>query len=174
MSDEKSGNRQVQSLLEGIATKINNSPVLNGGFDRMMVIVQHIEEKQAETGQKVDKIHDGLYDPIDGLYARVQKVELATEKFAEKQSEHIDLDEQNMAEINESLKKLSAATGDLEKKAETTIKLKKIAGDDLEKLDSTIKVKTTWSDAWAKIIWFVVGGVGAALGKAVWEYVAHR
>lgn len=174
MSDEKSGNKQVQSLLEGIASKINNSPVLNGGFDRMMVMVQHIEEKQGATAEKVDKIHDGLYDPIEGLYARVQKVESTTAQFIEKQLEHIESDELNMAQINENLKKLAASTGDLEKKAETTIKLKKIAGDDLEKLDSTIKVKTTWSDAWAKIIWFVVGGVGAALGKAVWEYVAHR
>lgn len=163
MSDPKSDNKQLQMLVESIALKINSSPALNGGFDRMLVMVEHIQEKQEETSDKVDKIHDGLYNPDSGLYARVKMVESASEMFGK-----------NHASIATDLKKLTAADEDLAKKAETTSKLKKIAGEDLEKLESVIKVKTAWSDIWTKAIWFVVGGSLAALGKAIWDAVAHR
>jgi uncharacterized protein YaaN involved in tellurite resistance len=175
MSDPKSdASKQLQIIVESIATKINNSPVLNGGFDKMMVIVEHIQEKQQETGAKVDKIHEGLYSPDDGLYARVRMVENVTADFAKKHAEHITNDEKNMKEISENLKKLATVDEELVKKVETTTKLKKIAGDDLEKLESVIKVKSAWGDIWSKAAWLVVGGTLAAIGKAVWELVAHR
>jgi uncharacterized protein YaaN involved in tellurite resistance len=174
MSDTKSDNKQLQLMVESIAQKINTSPVLNGGFDKMMVIVEHIQEKQQETSEKVDKIHDGLYNPDDGLYARVKMVETATEQMVKSHAAHIAADEKNMKEINDSLKKLSSTDDDLSKKVETTSRLKKIAGDDLEKLESVIKVKSTWSEWWGKAVWLVVGGVLAAIGKAIWEAVGHR
>jgi hypothetical protein len=174
MSDTKSTDKQLQLLVESIATKINSSPALNGGFDKMMVIVEHIQEKQQETSDKVSKIHDGLYSPDDGLYARVKMIETSQADFTKKHAEHIANDEKNMREINDSLKKLTTQDEELTKKVETTIKLKKIAGDDLEKLESVIKVKSAWGSIWSKAAWLLVGGTLAAIGKAVWELVAHR
>lgn len=163
MSDTKSDNKNLQLLVESIANKMNSSPALNGGFDKMLVMVEHIQEKQEETGEKVNKIHEGLYNPDTGLYARVKMIENTTELFGK-----------NHAAIAANLKKLTAVDEDLTKKAETTSKLKKIAGEDLEKLESVIKVKSAWSDIWTKAIWFVVGGSLAALGKAIWDAVAHK
>jgi len=174
MSDIKSDNKTLQLLVESIAHKINTSPALNGGFDKMLVIVEHIQEKQVETGEKMDKIHEGLYNPDDGLYARVKMVESATENFAKIHAAHIQSDEKSMREISNSLKKLSTTDEDLSKKAETTSRLKKIAGEDLEKLESVIKVKSTWSEIWSKAMWLVVGGAFAAIGKAIWEAVGHK
>jgi len=175
MSDIKSdNNKQFQLMVENIAQKISTSPVLNGGFDKMMIIVEHIQEKQEETSKKVDKIHDGLYDPDDGLYARVKMVETMTEQMAKSQAVHLATDEKNIKEINESLKKLSSTDEDLNKKLETTSKLKRIAGDDLEKLESVIKVKSAWSEWWGKAFWLIVGGILAAAGKAIWEVVGHK
>jgi hypothetical protein len=175
MSDTKSdaNTRHLQLLVESIASKINSSPALNGGFDKMMVIVEHIQDKQGETTEQLKEIHNGLYDPNEGLYARVKMVETATERFAQAHAEHISNDEKNMREINESLKKLTVQDEDLSKKVETTTKLKKIAGDDLEKLESVIKVKSAWASIWSKAAWLLVGGTLAAIGKAVWELVAH-
>jgi uncharacterized protein YaaN involved in tellurite resistance len=174
MSDTKSDNKQLQLMVESIAQKINTSPVLNGGFDKMMVIVEHIQEKQQETSEKVDKIHDGLYNPDDGLYARVKLVETDIKQMVKSHTAHLAADEKNMKEFNDSLKKLSSTDDDLSKKAETTSKLKKIAGDDLEKLESVIKVKSAWGDWLGKAVWLIVGGAFAAIGKAIWEAISHR
>jgi peptidoglycan hydrolase CwlO-like protein len=161
-------------MVEGIAKKINGAPALNGGFDRMMVIVEHIQEKQEETTKKIDKIHEGLYEPDEGLYARVKAVEGSAVGFAEKQIKHFTSDEKNLSDINASLKVLSDKDEELEGKAETIIRLQKIAGEDLEKLESVIKVKNTWFDASSKIFWLLAGGALAAIGKTVWETIFHR
>lgn len=178
MSDTKSNqsveNRNLQMMVEGIAKKINGAPALNGGFDRMMVIVEHIQEKQEETTKKIDKIHEGLYEPDEGLYARVKTVEGSAVSFAEKQMKHFTSDEKNLSDINASLKTLSNKDEELEAKAETIIKLQKIAGEDLEKLESVIKVKSTWLDASSRIFWLLAGGALAAIGKTVWETIFHR
>lgn len=178
MSDTKSNqsveNRNLQMMIEGISKKINGAPALNGGFDRMMVIVEHIQEKQEETTKKIDKIYNGLYEPDEGLYARVKTVEDTSTNFSEKQVKHFTSDEKNLNDINASLKKLSDKDEDLETKAETIIRLQKIAGEDLEKLESVIKVKNTWFDASSRIFWLLAGGTLAAIGKTVWETFFHR
>lgn len=173
MSDIKT-DKELQLLVESIANKINRAPALNGGFDRMLVIVEHIQDKQEQTANKLDKIHDGLYEPNDGLYARVKMVETVTADFAKKQAEHLGYDEKNMKEMNESLKKLTDIDTDLGRKAETTQRLKKIAGEDLEKLEAVIRVKSLWAGVWSKAAWLLGGGILAAIGKTLWELLAHR
>jgi hypothetical protein len=171
MSDPKSDNKELMLLVESIATKINGAPALNGGFDRMLVLVEHIQDKQEETCLKVDKIHEALYEPKDGLYARVKMVETATADFASRQAAHLAIDEKNIFAINESLKKLDVSDHELARKTEITEKLKKVAGDDLEKLGSIIKIKSLWSELATKAAWLVVGGVLVEIGKTVWELV---
>jgi len=170
MSDTKSSqpmvNRRLQMVIEDIAKKINGAPALNGGFDKMMVIVEHIQEKQDETTKKIDKIYDGLYEPDDGLYARVKTMEDSSNNFT--------ADEKTLNDLNASLKKLADKDAELEEKADTTERLKKIAGEDLEKLESVIKVKTNSFDFLAKITWLLAGGALAAMGKAAWEALFSR
>lgn len=173
MSEIKS-DRQLQVLLEGIASKLNGSAVLNGGFDRMIVMIEHIQEKQAEASGKIDSIQEGLYDPNTGLYTRVKTVEAAMGKMVELHAMHIAEDGKHLLEINENLKSLVEVDNQLEKKTATVVRLQKIAGDDLEKLESVIKVKSAWGNAWDKVVWLLVGGVVAAMGKALWEVFGHR
>jgi type I site-specific restriction endonuclease len=140
----------------------------------MLVIVEHIREKQDDTTEKINKIHDDLYEPDDGLYARVKMVEAIAADFAKKQTEHLATDERTLISLNESLKKLSEKDDDLGKKAETTLRLKKIAGEDLEKLESMIRVKNIWLNIWSKAVWLLGGGVLAAIGKTVWEIISRK
>lgn len=174
MSETKTDNEELQLAVESIAKKIHGAPALNGGFDRMLVIVEHIREKQDDTTEKINKIHDDLYEPDDGLYARVKMVETVAADFAKKQAEHLATDEKTLISLNESLKKLSEKDDDLGKKAETTLRLKKIAGEDLEKLESMIRVKSVWLNVWSKAVWLLGGGILAAIGKTVWELVSRR
>lgn len=178
MSDTKSNqttdNKELRLLVENIAKKINGAPALNGGFDRMMVIVEHIQEKQEETTKKIDKIYDGLYEPDEGLYARVKTIEDSSADFVQIQAKHFASGEKTLMNLNESLKKLADKDIELEEKAETTIRLQKIAGEDLEKLESVIQAKSTWFNIWSKAIWLVGGGVLAAIGKTLWEIVSRR
>lgn len=173
MSETKTDNKELQQTVESIAKKIHGAPALNGGFDRMLVIVEHIREKQDDTTEKINKIHDDLYEPDDGLYARVKMVENVTADFAKKQTEHLITDERTLVSLNESLKKLSEKDDDLGKKAETTLRLKKIAGEDLEKLESMIRVKSVWLNVWSKAVWLLGGGILAAIGKTVWELISR-
>ncbi len=176
MSDTKIDNKEPQNkdlqvVVETIAKKINNSPALNGGFDRMMVIVEHIQEKQEEANNKMDRIHDSLYDPDDGLYARVKSVEVVTSDFAKRQDEHLSSDEKVLSQLTNSLKKLNE---DLMDKLVTTKKLKKIAGDELERLELMIRSKNVWLSIWSKAAWLLGGGILAAVGKTVWDLIVRR
>lgn len=174
MSDTKTENKDIQQMVIEIAKKLQNAPALNGGFDRMLVIVEHIQEKQNETTQKINRIHDGLYEPDDGLYARVKMVENVSSDFSKRQLDHLATDEKTLISLNESLKKLAEKDDDLVKKVETTLRLKKIAGEDLEKLEAVIRVKSLWLNIWSKAIWLLGGGLLAAVGKTLWEIAAHR
>ena len=174
MSDTKPDNKDIQQMVGEIAKKINGAPALNGGFDRMMVIVEHIQEKQDEANRKINRIHEGLYEPDDGLYARVKMVENVASEFSKKQADHFTTDEKMFVNLNDSLKKLSEKDEELSKKVETTLRLKRIAGDDLEKLEAVIQVKSMWLNIWSKIIWLLSGGILAAVGKTIWEILAHR
>lgn len=172
--NKNSPNKDLERTLADIAKKLHDAPALNGGFDRMLVIVEHIQEKQDETTAKINRIHEDLYKPDDGLYARVKMVENISSDFSKKQTEHLVTDEKALISLNESLKKLAEKDDDLGKKVETTLKLKKIAGEDLEKLETMIRVKSIWLNIWSKAAWFVGGGILAALGKTIWEIVARR
>lgn len=173
MSDIKPENKELLLLVESIANKINRAPALNGGFDRMLVMVEHIKEQQEDTSAKVDKIHDGLYEPNDGLYARVKMVENTTAAFAKRQAIHLTSDEKNMDSISASLKRLDEKDLEISKKAEITDRLKKITGEELEKLASVIQTKSALSENSTKIMWFVVGGLLVEIGKTVWTLI-HR
>lgn len=173
MSGTKS-DKDLQTILEGISVKINSSPVLNGGFDKMLVIVENIKEKQNETSKKVDEIHKGLYEPDTGLYARVKSVENGINHMASDFKEHAETDDKNMTGVRNSLEKLVDKDKDLEKKVEHTAKLKKIAGDDLEKLESVIQAKGKAGEWFSKIIWAILLAVLGGLGKALWDAINHK
>ena len=50
-----------QNLLHNIHHKLDNSPALNGGFDRLLYKIDGIEKSQVQIVEKVDKIYKELY-----------------------------------------------------------------------------------------------------------------
>lgn len=67
--------QQTQQLLANIQAKVLSSAALNGGFDNLMFKIESMEQSQSNMSDKVDMIHDALYKPDDGFFARVKQVE---------------------------------------------------------------------------------------------------
>jgi DNA anti-recombination protein RmuC len=60
-------------LLHVIQQKLEKSAALNGGFDKLLFKIDVIENNQVQMSEKVDKIHEAIYHPDDGLFARINK-----------------------------------------------------------------------------------------------------
>jgi len=54
----------VQALIE-----------LNGKFERMMDGIDAVKEKQIEMAEDVGKIKEAVYNPDEGIYARLRELE---------------------------------------------------------------------------------------------------
>ena len=144
-----------RELLESLK-KISESKALNGGFDRLCVMVEHIQDKQDESGRKLDKVSDALYGPDTGLFSRVKTIE----------------------------SKLDATLGDLEVKAKEipTVKvevvdlkkfqtsIEKIAGTQLEELNDLVRLKKHLS----KIYWTSAASVFAFVGTILFHFLSRR
>jgi len=60
-----------QRMLHNIQQKLDRSAALNGGFDRLLYKIDSIENSQNAIATKVDKIHEAIYNPDEGLFARI-------------------------------------------------------------------------------------------------------
>ena len=48
---------------------------LNGKLERMMDSIETVKEKQEEMAENLSEIKDAMYNPDQGLYARVRELE---------------------------------------------------------------------------------------------------
>ena len=55
---------QAQNLIE-----------LNGKMERMMDGIESVKEKQNEMADGIDKIKEAVYNPDEGIYARLRELE---------------------------------------------------------------------------------------------------
>ena len=86
-SREESSSR----LLQGIHHKLDNSPALNGGFDRLLYKIDGIEKSQGQIVEKVDTIHAAIYHPDDGLFARIAANKVLQADSTNKIAQQVDL-----------------------------------------------------------------------------------
>lgn len=66
--------------LESRLVEALNSPALNGGFDTLLSKVNKIEETQGTLVSKVNDVHEAIYNPDEGLFARIKTAETEREK----------------------------------------------------------------------------------------------
>jgi len=101
-------------LLNNIHHKLHNSAALNGGFDKLIYMIDGIEKSQIQIVEKVDKIHEAIYHPDDGLFARIasnKSLQIESTSLVEKQIDNltswrdqIEVDNEKKEEENEELK----------------------------------------------------------------------
>ena len=147
-------------LLDDIHKKIISSAALNGGFDVLMFKIEKIEQNQEQLVDKVDKIHDAIYDPSDGIFSKIsesnaqnlQKINETDQKLIEisewkKQREKVsEKSEIEIEETTEKVQTIQKSIDDLVKSKNTIIAaarwlLVAIAGGSLTLLFKWIETK---------------------------------
>ena len=73
MSDEIL--KLVLDKVEKMETKISNAKSMNGGFDKLMIEVEHIKDTQSDILEGVRGVKQNLYEPDSGLFSRVKELE---------------------------------------------------------------------------------------------------
>lgn len=177
-----------RDLLEQINKKLLSSSVLNGGFDKLVVVVTQIKDKQDETSDKIDAVQKALYEPTTGLFSRMQAAEQditvvddnleSYNKDNETVHEVMKIELKNLSKddtrLDATIAKLETMSTKLDstKEAnEVAERLKRIAGVDLEDLSDIVKLKKQGF----KIYWGLVGLFVLSLVKLLWDVAStHR
>lgn len=146
-------------VLSDIQKKVNNSAALNGGFDVLMYKVDKIEETQGKIVETVSSIHQAIYHPDDGLFARINSTKASqTENRIELEKKLVEL---NSWKEEKEKKFVQEKTAD--KELEEKIKLQQ----------ETVSLLERWkNNANALGKWVLVAFAGGALTlafRAVYE-----
>lgn len=157
VSNENEHNKNLEEILKDIEKKLECS-ALTGGFDRLMSKVEAIEESQSNIEKKVDNLHNSIYDPDKGLYARIKEVE--HEKEMQISELNKKFGEIRVAEEFEEKNKIEKEVSD---KASREL-LKKTA----DQLEDLIK----WKDLVTSFVkWALGSSIFGAFGKMLYNVV---
>lgn len=127
-------------VLDDIHKKIIGSAALNGGFDILMFKIEKIEQNQEQLVGKVDKIHDAIYDPNDGIFSKISDSNAKnSQKINETEQKLIELSGWKKHKEKESEKSELA----LEETSEKVQYIQKNV-DDLVKSKNTINAVARW------------------------------
>ena len=81
MSDEIL--KLVLDKVEKMEAKISNAKSMNGGFDKLMIEVEHIKDTQSDILDGVRGVKQNLYEPDSGLFSRVKELETESQRRLE-------------------------------------------------------------------------------------------
>lgn len=62
---------ETAKLLHDIQQRVENSQVLNGGFETMLYKIDKIEESQGTIVNNVNEINEAIYQPDHGIFSRI-------------------------------------------------------------------------------------------------------
>lgn len=146
-SSPDSKRKKSFEALDDIHNKIVNSSALNGGFETLLYKIDKIEQSQGQLVSKVDKIHDAIYDPNDGIFSKL--------------SEHKLENNDKINEISQDIVELHSWKKHVEKEEikddETVVQAVKKLTELETSVDGLVKSK---KDVWSVAKWFLaaVGG----------------
>lgn len=169
-----SGIDNKDKKLDELLDIVKRSAVLNGGFDRLsdsvddikesnlkvLFELQVVKENQDAYSEKLEKLHDALYDPDNGLYKRVTE-SVSTVTAQAKDIEKIKSSQKTIIDDHEDLSEK------VDKIETTENHLKIIAGNNLENLHSTISTRTTF----VRGVWIVIGAALIGFAKILWDVI---
>ena len=145
-------NSDIVSMFLSLQEKLN-SPLFNGGFDKLFLKVENIEANQKQTSELIDTINKTIYEPDDGLFSRIKHVEkLNSEKLTAvaNAQEQLKLD---LSEVKQSIKDNLKVT------------------DSLKDLKIEVEHIKKWKDTINKGLWILIPAVGGTLVKFAWDFV---
>ena len=143
-----------RELLELLVKKIEKSSALNGGFEKLCVMVEHIQTEQEKSGVKLDKVSEALYGPDTGLFSRVRAIESKLDT--------------NIKDLDKKCDELPTVKDELEdlKKFQTAIE--SIAGKQLDELTALINLRKRLANIYWALALAFIGAVGSFL-FSIWK-----
>lgn len=138
----------LERLISEIHTKLDGA-AFNGGFESLVKNVENIEQTQTEILSKLDEMHKVIYEPDEGLFARVKKVETT-------HSKEIDPLKRELEVLNEW-------------KASVTAKDGPIAQMQADKHD--IQDLISWKKRFVGFLFAAVGSTLLMVIKTIYEFV---
>jgi DNA repair exonuclease SbcCD ATPase subunit len=157
-------------LLGRISRKIESSAVLNGGFDKLVSVVDHIKQRQEEQSEKLDQINTRLYEPKDGLFSRVQQLENDVHIADTRLEGHDKTEEDNFKMIEKHLEKIESIKKTSEDTALITKRLQRIGGEDLQDIEKMVSLNKRMT----AIFWAMISLAASALANLAWNLIAHK
>lgn len=143
--------------------KILSAPSMNGGFTTLMYKIENIEESQTKLVQKVDQIHDVLYEPDKGLYARVKKIE--NDCASEEAIESLEKDVQEIKIWKSSEEKTAVKDEEKDGKNDKLLLEHESTIRDLQASILKYNAATKW------VIVSLGGAIASLLGKLVYDFL---
>ena len=140
-----------RELLELLVKKVSDSSALNGGFEKLCVMIEHVQNEQAKSGQKLDKVSEALYDPNNGLFSRVKAIE-----------SKLDTNIKDLDKKCDELPSVKEEVEDLKKFQEA---IESIAGKQLEELTALVNLRKRL----ANIYWALALSVVAFVGNLLFQ-----
>src|SRR3990167_964215 len=154
----------LEKLFKSLEEKVLNIPILNGGFESLMFKVDKIEESMSGVNEKIDKIHVAVYDPDQGLFARVKSTETKT-------IENITLVKNDV----DHLRTAHETHINVDQDAATDMKL---YNEIVDRHQRDLERVMIWRDRINSILkWLLVtlaSGFLALTGKLLYEFIAGR
>ena len=139
MSDEIL--KLVLHKVENMEHRISSAQSLNGGFDKLLLEVQHIKEAQVDILVAVRAIKQTLYEPDSGLFSRVKELEMESSR----RMDYIIETKPLLAEARELILWKKEATKDI---------------NEVEDLRMEMAQLKDWKAGISKVIWLIATAAG--------------
>ena len=146
--------------------RILSAPAMNGGFTTLLYKVENIEQSQEKLVEKVDQIHEVLYEPDNGLYARVKNVE--NQAIPSETVDNLEKEIQNIKywrEVEEKTAEKDHAS------SEEHSKMLKEHDDIIREIQESV-IKFQSGLRWAVVTFG--GGILSVFGKMLYDYISSQ
>ena len=122
--------------------KLASAASLNGGFDKLLLEIEHIKETQNEVLQGMRGIKKSIYEPDSGLFSRVKQLEMESDR--------------RMEFVNEAKPSLEFARelGVWKVQADKDL-------EEVEHLKMEVAELRSWKEGITKVIWLIATAAGA-------------
>jgi hypothetical protein len=114
---------------------------MNGGFDKLLIEVEHIKEAQGDILEGVRGVKKNLYEPDSGLFSRVKELEMESAR----RMDYIIETKPIVGQHQELLHWKKEAQKDL---------------DDVEGLRLEVAKLQDWKSGMQKVIWLLATAAG--------------
>jgi hypothetical protein len=138
--------------VEGVELRLASAKSLNGGFDKLLVEVEHIKETQDEILQGMRGIKKSIYEPDSGLFSRVKQLEVESDR--------------RMEYVKETKPALEFAKELVGWKQHADKEL-----EEMEKLRLEVAELRSWRINISKLIWLIATAAGGVWVKLFMDFM---